>query len=130
MSTTSSALQCQDGASKGWRALGAVILSALLSAVSWAALGANSITDVNVAKGSAGRTLVKITMTEPLAGPPAAFMISNPPRLALDFPDTQNGTGKALQESQEKSVRSVNVVQAGNRTRLVVNLSSPQNFDT
>jgi type IV pilus assembly protein PilQ len=130
MSTTSSALRCEEGVSKRWRALGAVILSALFTGVSFTALATNSISDVTVSKGPAGRTLVRITTSEPLAGPPAAFMISNPPRLALDFPDTQNGTGKAMQESQEKNVRSVNVVQAGNRTRLVVNLANPQNFET
>jgi type IV pilus assembly protein PilQ len=130
MSTTSSALRCEEGVSNRWRALGAVILSALLTSVSFDALAANNITDVSVSKGPAGRTLVKITTSEPLAGPPAAFMISNPPRLALDFPETQNSTGKAMQESQEKNVRSINVVQAGNRTRLVVNLANPQNFET
>ena len=46
----------------------------------------NSIDSVAVSRGSTGRTVVKMTMKEPIATPPAGFSIANPPRIALDFP--------------------------------------------
>jgi type IV pilus assembly protein PilQ len=65
-----------------------------------------------------------------LANPPAGFAITNPPRIALDFPDTGNGLGRTAQEVGDPALRSLNVVQAGNRTRVVFNLNKPQSFDT
>jgi type IV pilus assembly protein PilQ len=69
-------------------------------------------------------------MKAPLANPPAGFAIQNPPRIALDFPDTANGLGKTVQDIGDPALRSVNVVQAGNRTRVVFNLNKPQSYET
>jgi type IV pilus assembly protein PilQ len=90
----------------------------------------NSIDNVSVSKASSGRTVVKFTLKSPLANPPAGFSINNPPRIALDFPDTGNGLGRTSQEVSDPALRSLNVVQAGNRTRVVFNLNKPQSFDT
>ncbi|HEY8623265.1 MAG TPA: type IV pilus secretin PilQ [Casimicrobiaceae bacterium] len=91
---------------------------------------ANSLEGLTVSKGSSGRTVVKFTLKAPLANPPAGFAINNPPRIALDFPDTGNGLGRSAQEVGDAALRSVNVVQAGNRTRVVFNLNKPQTFET
>lgn len=91
---------------------------------------ANSIDSLSVSKASSGRTVVKLTLKAPLANPPAGFAISNPPRIALDFPDTGNGLGRSAQEIGDPALRSVNVVQAGSRTRVVFNLNKPQSFET
>jgi type IV pilus assembly protein PilQ len=91
---------------------------------------ANSIDSLSVSKASSGRTVVKFTLKAPLANPPAGFAISNPPRIALDFPDTGNGLGRTAQEIGDPALRSLNVVQAGNRTRVVFNLNKPQSFET
>jgi type IV pilus assembly protein PilQ len=90
----------------------------------------NSIEALTVSKGSSGRTVVKFTLKAPLANPPAGFAINNPPRIALDFPETGNGLGRSAQEVGDAALRSVNVVQAGNRTRVVFNLNKPQTFET
>jgi len=90
----------------------------------------NSIDNVSVSKASSGRTVVKFTLKSPLANPPAGFSINNPPRIALDFPDTGNGLGRTAQEVGDPALRSMNVVQSGNRTRVVFNLNKPQSFDT
>ncbi|MDQ2961774.1 MAG: type IV pilus secretin PilQ [Pseudomonadota bacterium] len=90
----------------------------------------NSIDSLSVSKASSGRTVVKFTLKAPLANPPAGFAISNPPRIALDFPDTGNGLGRTAQEIGDPALRSLNVVQAGNRTRVVFNLNKPQLFET
>ena len=51
-------------------------------------------------------------------------------RIALDFGATANATGKSSQEVNLGDLRSMNVVQAGERTRLVLNLKRPLNYAT
>jgi type IV pilus assembly protein PilQ len=63
-------------------------------------------------------------------GVPAGFTIANPPRIAFDFVDTANSLGKTVQETNQGDIRSMNVVEAGNRTRLVLNLGRPLTYDT
>ena len=99
----------------------------LLSAFAWAD---NSIDAVAVSRGSGGRTVIKMTLKEPMANPPAGFSINNPPRIALDFPAMANGTGKAVQDVGDAVLRSLNIVQAGTRTRVVLNLVKTQSFET
>ena len=117
-----------------WRAWGgAVALGAALVILGIGqalAQAANSIEGLTVSKGSSGRTVVRFTLKAPLANPPAGFAINNPPRIALDFPETGNGLGRSAQEVGDAALRSVNVVQAGNRTRVVFNLNKPQTFET
>ena len=109
----------------------AAVASLLLLNVGHAlAQAANSIENLTVSKGSSGRTIVRFTLKAPLPNPPAGFAINNPPRIALDFPDTGNGMGRSAQEVGDPALRSVNVVQAGNRTRVVFNLNKPQSFET
>jgi len=90
----------------------------------------NSLDALSVSKASSGRTVIKFTLKAPLSNPPAGFAIANPPRIALDFPDTGNGLGKTVQDVGDPALRSVNVVQAGNRTRVVFNLNKPQSYET
>ena len=99
----------------------------LLSSLAWAD---NSIDTVAVSRGTAGRTVIKMTLKEPLAAAPAGFSINNPPRIALDFPATGNGTGRSVQEVGDPVLRSLNIVQAGARTRVVLNLVKTQSFET
>ena len=79
----------------------------LLSPLVWAD---NSIDTVAVSRGTAGRTVIKMTLKEPLAAAPAGFSINNPPRIALDFPATGNGTGRSVQEVGDPVLRSLNIV--------------------
>jgi type IV pilus assembly protein PilQ len=110
-----------------WIAATILIISAFGTA---SAQTANSIDAISVSKGSSGRTVVKFTLKAPLANPPAGFSITDPPRIALDFPDTANGLGRTAQDVSDPSLRSLNVVQAGSRTRVVFNLNKPQSYET
>jgi len=110
-----------------WIALAILAIAPLGTAL---AQTANSIDAVSVSKGSSGRTVVKFTLKAPLANPPAGFAITDPPRIALDFPDTANGLGRTAQDVGDPSLRSLNVVQAGSRTRVVFNLNKPQSYET
>jgi len=89
----------------------------------------NSITALSISTGN-GTTVIKVELAQPLANLPAGFAINTPPRIAFDFPNTANGLGKSVQDFTEGDLRSANIVQAGNRTRLVVNLNQMLAYDT
>ncbi|HUV99222.1 MAG TPA: type IV pilus secretin PilQ [Gallionella sp.] len=89
----------------------------------------NSISGLSVSTGN-GVTIIKVKLTQPLARLPASFTINTPPRIVFDFPNTANGLGKSVQEFSEGNLRSANIVQAGNRTRLVVNLDQMLTYDS
>ncbi|MDB5749161.1 MAG: secretin [Massilia sp.] len=74
--------------------------------------------------------VVNIAMKNAPARLPLGFAITNPARIALDFGATSNATGKSSQEINLGEVRGVNVVQAGERTRLVMNLKRPVAYAT
>ena len=75
-------------------------------------------------------TTIKVELSQPLVNPPVGFTISFPPRIALDFLNTSNGLGKSVQNFAEGGLRSANIVQAGSRTRLVINLDKMSSYDT
>jgi type IV pilus assembly protein PilQ len=89
----------------------------------------NSIDAFNVS-AQAGRVVLRLTMKEPLGAAPASFTVSQPARIAFDFPSTTNALGRANQEVNEGELRSVNLVQVGNRTRLVLNLRNMVGYET
>lgn len=90
----------------------------------------NSIQALNVSAAPDGKLVLAVTLKNPPAGVPGHFSASNPARLAFDFPGTVNGLGKSLQEVNQGDVRNINIVQAGNRTRIVVNLSKMVSYDS
>jgi len=58
---------------------------------------ANSIEALDVTQ-QGGKTLVRITTKEPLASVPPNFAVTNPARIAFDFPNTVNALGRASQD--------------------------------
>jgi type IV pilus assembly protein PilQ len=72
-----------------------------------------------------GVEVVRIDFSQPLQSIPAGFAIQAPARIALDVPGASNGLGRSTVEINQGNLRSVNVVQAGDRTRLVLNLKAP-----
>ncbi|MGN6389588.1 MAG: type IV pilus secretin PilQ [Burkholderiaceae bacterium] len=74
--------------------------------------------------------VVKIAMKNAVDKPPVGFSVASPARIALDFTGVSNATGKTAQNINLGDVRNVNVVQAGERSRLVFNLKRPLNYAT
>jgi type IV pilus assembly protein PilQ len=91
------------------------------------ALSAQSQTVVEAVSSSiqGGVEVVRVDFSQPLDAVPAGFAIQAPARIALDIPGASNGLGRSTVEINQGNVRSVNVVQSGERTRLVLNLKSP-----
>ncbi|TFW16565.1 AMIN domain-containing protein, partial [Duganella callida] len=107
------ALQCAGGA----RAQAAAPTAAAGNAIE--AISANQ---------QGANVIVKITLKDAPAQAPISFAISNPPRVVLDLGATANATGKTALELNQGELRSVNVVQAGQRSRLVFNLKRALNY--
>jgi type IV pilus assembly protein PilQ len=110
------------------------ILTYLAAAATWFAAAAsvaqtNSIDAFNIA-AQGGRVIVRLTMKEPLGAPPASFTVAQPARIAFDFPGTTNALGRSSQEINEGDLRSVSLVQVGDRTRVVLNLRSMVTYET
>ena len=83
--------------------------------------GENAIERIDAIQTTTG-VVVSIELKNPVSGVPPSFSVANPARVALDLPQTVNALGKNLVELNQGDVRSVNVVQAGGRSRVVVNL--------
>jgi type IV pilus assembly protein PilQ len=85
---------------------------------------ANSIESFDVTPQD-GKIVVRIVTTEPLGSVPPNFTVANPARIAFDFAGTQNALGRTSQEIGQGDLRSMNLVQGSERTRLVLNLRRP-----
>jgi type IV pilus assembly protein PilQ len=101
----------------------------MLVAGSMAAAQENAIESIS-ANQQGSNVVVKIVLRGPVTKPPIGFSVTSPARIALDFTKTTNAIGKSTQEIGLGDVRNVNVVQAGERSRLVFNLTRPLNYAT
>ncbi|XLZ68182.1 type IV pilus secretin PilQ [Massilia sp. SR12] len=110
------------------RQVGVVLALAGSAAVAQAQQG-NAIESIT-ANQQGSNVIVKIQMKDAPQKLPIGFAITNPARIALDFGATSNGTGKTSQELNLGDLASVNVVQAGERSRLVFNLKRTLNYAT
>ena len=104
------------------------VIPALLLFTAWlagigtaAAQQGNSIEGFDVTQQS-GTIVVRVTTREPMQGVPPNFTVANPSRIAFDFPKTVNALGRNSQEIGQGELRSMNLVQAGDKARLVLNL--------
>ena len=75
-----------------------------------------------------GNVVLNVALKNAPTKLPIGFTIANPTRIALDFGATANSTGKTSQEINVGDVRAYNLVQAGERTRLVFSLKRPLNY--
>ena len=90
---------------------------------------ANQIEGLEAAE-QGGVIYLRLTMKAPLASVPPSFSVADPARIAFDFADTGNALGRAVQNIEQGDLRSANIVQAGDRTRLVLNLVKMSPYET
>lgn len=103
--------------------------TAILFAVAGMGFAQNAIEGFNVTQ-QGGQILIQITTKTPLRATPANFTVANPARIAFDFPATVNALGKNSQDVSQGELRSMNVVQVGDRTRIVLNLINMVQHET
>lgn len=89
----------------------------------------NAVQSVETTTLPGGKVVVRVTLKNALTATPAGFTVGNPPRIALDLPDTGNAMGRNTVEANLGPLSSVNVVQAGTRTRLVLNLNKSVEYE-
>jgi type IV pilus assembly protein PilQ len=89
----------------------------------------NAIESV-AASTQGGVEIIRIDLKEPLSAVPTGFTIQAPARIALDFPGVVNASGRNAIELNQGNLRSANVVQAGERTRVVLNLKQATTYKT
>jgi type IV pilus assembly protein PilQ len=113
-----------------WRnALAAAILAPALLAAPAAARAQNAITSITSSQ-QAGTEVVRIELSEPLADAPRGFAVQTPPRVAIDLPGVGSALGQNSVEINQGNLRSASVAQAGERTRVVLNLKRSAGFRT
>ena len=108
----------QEAALFGCTALCVLLLTAPLQSNAQAPNTIQAVT----ASVQGGSEVIRIDLTEPLAALPSGFSIQTPARIALDFPGVGNAMGRTAVDVNVGNLRSANVVQAGERTRVVLNL--------
>jgi type IV pilus assembly protein PilQ len=111
------------------RTAGTLLVPVLLALGGAAYAQDNAIESIS-ANQQGANVVVNIALKNAPGKLPLGFAITNPARIALDFGATTNATGKSAQEINLGEVRGVNVVQAGERTRLVMNLKRPASYST
>ncbi|MGB2833804.1 MAG: type IV pilus secretin PilQ [Methylotenera sp.] len=109
--------------------IGMMFLSGWSNAEDQSALP-NKIENVDFSSLPGGRVVIRIKTTESLANAPAGFTLSNPARIALDFPNVGNGLAKNNILANQGALKSVTLAQAKERTRLVLNLSKNVGYST
>lgn len=75
-----------------------------------------------------GAEVVKIDLSQPLTAIPNGFSIKSPAKIALDIPGVGNAMGRSTVEVNQGNLRSVNLIPAGDRTRVVLNLKQATNY--
>ncbi|HEY4081439.1 MAG TPA: type IV pilus secretin PilQ [Burkholderiaceae bacterium] len=104
--------------------LAASCLSLVAVAPAWAQNAIKSITSVQ----QGGSEMVRIELSSPLKEVPTGFTVQTPPRIAIDLPGVSNGLGRQQVEINQGNLRSASVAQAGERTRVVLNLRQASGY--
>lgn len=98
-------------------------------ATSLSALAANVLQDVRYAPAPGGKVDITLEFSEPV-GDVQAFTTDTPPRIAMDLADTSNGLDKRRIVIGSGATSAVSAVEAGGRTRVVVDLFRPAGYTT
>jgi type IV pilus assembly protein PilQ len=111
-----------------WRKLWVLASACSLGLLaSMPALAQTTIRSINSVQ-QAGVEVVRIELSQPLTSLPNGFTVQTPPRIAIDLPDVVNGIGRSMVEINQGNLRSANIAQAGDRTRVVLNLRQPSSY--
>lgn len=105
--------------------LGLPLLAALVSP----SLMAADLQALDVATLPGDRVELKLTFDEPVLAP-RGYTIEQPARIALDLPGVSSKLGTKNRELGGGNARSVTVVEAKDRTRLIINLNSISPYST
>ncbi|WP_043311138.1 type IV pilus secretin PilQ [Pseudomonas sp. ML96] len=103
-------------------------VSLLLAGFAPSLLAAN-LQKLDVAALPGDKVELRLSFDEPVAAP-RGYTIEQPARIALDLPGVSSHLGAKNKELGVGNARSVTVVEAQNRTRLIINLSTLAPYST
>ncbi|QNK00001.1 type IV pilus secretin PilQ [Dyella telluris] len=101
-----------------------VVVSLLALGAAWsnaAAAATSTLKDISYDALPGGRVELHLNFAQGPVPEPKIFTTGNPPRIAVDFPDTDNSAPRHL-DIGKGSTSGVSAVSAGGRTRVVVEL--------
>ena len=109
------------------RLVGKTALFTASALVGMAAYAQNAIENITgFVQG--GSEVVRIDLTEPLPKLPTGFVVQNPPRIALDLPGVSSKVSRQVQDFNRGNLRSAQVVQGTERSRVVINLKQATTY--
>ncbi len=127
--TKETAAGCKTGTGSRFAVAVLVCVATLLGVGGQAVAADNSIKQVQVRRDG-DQVLLKVQLSSPLKTLPGNWSVVDPPRVVIDFPETDNQTGQTLQQIAEGDLKSLNLVQTDKLTRMVLNLYRPTKFST
>lgn len=101
----------------------------LIASLASTSLFAASLQSLDVAALPGDKVELKLTFDEPVSAP-RGYTIEQPARIALDLPGVESRLGVKNRELGVGNARSVTVVEAGDRTRLIINLTTLAPYNT
>ena len=92
------------------------------------AISAGTLENIGAVTLPNGKVELKLSFD---SAPPKiqGYVIDKPPRISLDLPDTKSGVDKYNSINAE-NIKSVTAIEGEKRTRLIVNLDRPENYQT
>ncbi len=103
--------------------------AAVLALLSPLALAAD-LQNIDVASLPGERVELKLSFDEPVVAAPQGYTIDQPARIAIDLPGVKNKLGERSRELGLGNARSLTVVEAKDRTRLIINLNDLAPYTT
>jgi len=110
-------------------ALQILVVSSLGTTLGLAQEAANELTDIQVQVLAGNKIELQLEMSGE-APEPLTFTIDEPARIALDLPDTASGLESRRRDIGEGVLDTILVAEAGNRTRVVLNLDTLVGYET
>ena len=89
----------------------------------------NVLQDISYAPLPGGKVQVTLKLAAPV-GEPRVFTTENPPRIAVDLPDTRNGSSQHHLDVNNGATSGINTAEAAGRTRVVIDLFRPSTYET
>lgn len=111
----------------GWRA--GVVAAVMLCLGAGQAMAQSVLEEISFSTGSGGAVDIIMTLDGSVPDP-QVFTTDNPARIAIDLMNTTNAVQRRTLEIGTGATRSVSAVEAGGRTRVVIDLFRSAPYDT
>ncbi len=119
----------KDFLSRAIRVAGITIIATAALAVQHVQAAENALLDISHTTLPGNKQQLALTLSGPAVNP-QAFTIDNPARIALDLPDTTSQMDQRSISISAGLLQNVTTVEAGGRTRVVINLASMTPYST